>query len=125
VAQAQALHLIFKELNIKVNNVINLDVDEKEIIERLSRRLVCKVCGKIYNSEIDHFSVADKCFKCGGELHERGDYKPETIRKRLDVYQKETRPVKKYYEELGLLRNVNGIGEIVDIIKRLLSVLEK
>jgi len=125
VAQARALHPIFKELHIKVNNVINLEVDEEEIIDRLSKRLVCKSCGKIYNSEIDHFSTADKCFKCGGELHERGDDTPDTIRKRLEIYRSETEPVKKYYEELGLLHNVNGIGEIVDIIQRLLSALKK
>ena len=125
VAQAAALHPIFKELHIKVNNVINIEVDEKEITSRLRQRLVCTVCGKIYNSEIDHFSTADKCFKCGGELRERGDDSPETIRKRLDIYQKETKPVKKYYEDLGLLRNVDGIGEIVDITQRLLSVLKK
>ncbi len=125
VAQAQALHPIFKELHIKVNNVINLEVDEEEIIDRLSKRLVCKSCGKIYNSEIDHFNAADKCFKCGGELHERGDDSPDTIRKRLEVYRSETEPVKRYYEKLGLLRNVNGIGEIVDIIQRLLSTLKK
>ncbi len=125
VAQARALHPIFKELHIKVNKVINLDVDEEAIIDRLSKRLVCKSCGKIYNSEIDHFNAADKCFKCGGELRERGDDTPETIRKRLEVYRSETEPVKKYYEKLGLLRNVNGIGEIVDIIQRLLSALKK
>jgi adenylate kinase len=102
VAQARALHPIFKELHIKVNNVINLEVDEEEIIDRLSKRLVCKSCGKIYNSEIDHFSTADKCFKCGGELHERGDDTPETIRKRLEIYRTETEPVKKYYEKLRL-----------------------
>ena len=125
VAQARALHPIFKKLHIKVHNVINLDVDEKEIVDRLGQRLVCKECGKIYNSEIDHFNTADRCFKCGGQLHERGDDSPETIRKRLEVYRRETEPVKKYYEELGLLRNVNGVGEIVDITKRLLSMLKK
>ena len=124
VAQARALHPIFKELHIKVNKVVNLEVDEDEIIDRLSKRLVCKSCGKIYNSEIDHFSTADKCFKCGGELHERGDDSPETIRKRLEIYRSETEPVKKYYEKLGLLHNVNGVGEIVDIIQRLLSTLQ-
>src|SRR3972149_4018325 len=125
VAQARALHPIFKTLHIKVHNVINLDVDEKEIVDRLGQRLVCQECGKIYNFENDHFNTADRCFKCGGQLHERGDDSPETIRKRLEVYRRETEPVKKYYEELGLLRNVNGVGEIVDITKRLLSMLKK
>jgi adenylate kinase len=125
VTQARALHPIFKRLHIKVHNVINLVVDENEIVDRLGQRLVCKGCGKIYNSEMDHFNIGDKCFKCGGELHERGDDGLETIKKRLEIYRTETEPVKKYYEELGLLRNVNGIGEIVDITQRLLSMLKK
>ncbi len=125
LAQAQALHPIFKELHIKVNKVINFDVDENEIIDRLGQRLVCKGCGKIYNSELDHFKVGDRCFKCGGELYQRVDDLPETVKKRLVVYRSETEPVKKYYEELGLLRHVNGVGEIEEITQRLLSMLKE
>ncbi|HTR80938.1 MAG TPA: adenylate kinase [Bacteroidota bacterium] len=125
VAQARALQPIFSELHIALNKVVNIDVEEKEIIERLSRRIVCKGCGKIYNTDLDHFSVTDKCFKCGGELYQRDDDKPETVRERLRVYKAETEPVKKYYEQLGLLANVDGMGGIVDITLRLLSTLKK
>ena len=125
LAQAQALHPIFKELHIKVNKVINFDVDEEEIVDRLGQRLVCKGCGKIYNSELDHFKVGDRCFKCGGELYQRVDDLPDTVKKRLVVYRSETEPVKKYYEELGLLRHVNGVGEIEEITQRLLSMLKE
>ena len=124
LSQAQALQPIFGELHIKLDKVINIEVDEKEIIGRLSQRIVCRSCGKIYNSELDHFSIADKCFKCGGELYQRNDDKPETVQERLKVYWKETEPVKSYYEGLGLLRNVDGVGGIVDITIRVLSMLK-
>lgn len=124
LTQAQALQPIFKELHITLDKVINIDVDEKEIIDRLSKRIVCKGCGKIYNSELDHFSVSDRCFKCGGELYQRNDDKPATVKERLKVYWKETEPVKQFYNDQGLLRNVNGVGGIVDITIRLLSMLK-
>jgi adenylate kinase len=124
VEQAQALHPIFKELHIHVKKVINIEVDEKEIVERLGQRLVCKGCGKIYNSEMDHFNIGDKCFKCGGELYQRNDDRADTVKKRLEVYRKETEPVKKYYEDLGLLRNVNGVGEIEEITQRLFTAFK-
>jgi len=114
---------IFDELHIRLDNVINIDVDEKEIIERLSRRIVCKSCGKIYNSELDHFNTADRCFKCGGELTQRSDDRPETVRERLKVYWTETKPVKEFYERMGILHDVDGVGGIVDITIRLLTLL--
>ena len=123
LAQAKALQPIFNELHIKLDKVINIDVDEKEIIERLSKRIVCKGCGKIYNSDIDHFGTADKCFKCSSELHQRNDDKPETVKERLRIYRKETEPVKMFFEGQGLLHNINGTGDIVDITLRVLSML--
>ncbi len=123
LSQAKALQPIFDELHIKLDKVINIDVDEKEIIGRLSQRIVCRSCGKIYNSELDHFSTSDKCFKCGGELYQRNDDKPETVKERLKVYWAETEPVKQYYEGMGIMRNVDGVGGIVDITLRVLSML--
>lgn len=123
LAQAEALGPIFRELHITVNKVINIEVDEKEIIERLGQRLVCRGCGKIYNSELDHFKAGDNCFKCGSVLYQRDDDRPETAKKRLDVYRIDTKPVKQYYEEMGLLRDVDGVGEIEEITQRLLSIL--
>jgi len=124
ILQAQALQPIFDELRIKLNNVINIGVDEKEIIDRLSRRLVCKSCGKIYNSELDHFHTSDRCFKCGGELSQRSDDGPTTVKERLKVYWTETKPVKEFYQKMGLLHDVDGVGDIVDITIRLLTLLK-
>jgi adenylate kinase len=125
VAQAEALQKNFNDLNLIIRHVINFNVCEKEIVDRLSQRYVCRKCGKIYNFEIDHFKPGDPCFKCGGEIFQRDDDKPETVKKRLEVYHKETEPVKAYYEKLGLLRNIDGIGEIDVITQRLLAVTKK
>ena len=124
IHQAEALQPIFDELHIRLDKVINIDVDEQEIIERLSQRVVCMSCGKIYNSELDHFSTADRCFKCGGELSQRSDDRPDTVQERLKVYWTETKPVKAYYERMGVLHNVDGVGGIVDITIRLLTLLK-
>ncbi len=123
VAQAKALDTIFAKLNIHKFKVINIDVDPKMIIERLTDRFLCAQCGKIYNSTLDKFKAGDKCFKCGGMIFQRDDDKPETVKKRLDIYYKTTEPVKKYYQQTHSLVDVNGVGEIDEITQRLLSSL--
>lgn len=123
VAQAQALDTIFSELQITNYKVINIEVDEKIIFTRLTDRSVCKQCGKIYNFTIDKFKAGDKCFKCGGIIYQRDDDKPETVKKRLEVYRNQTEPVKEYYEKHHGLTNIDGIGEIEDITKQLLQAM--
>ena len=123
VAQAESLDKIFTEHHIPNYKVINIDVDESIIISRLTDRSVCSQCGKIYNYSIDKFKAGDKCFKCGGVIEQRDDDKPETVKKRLEVYQRSTFPVKEYYQKNHGLININGIGEIEDITRRLLQEL--
>ncbi|MDP1678370.1 MAG: adenylate kinase [Bacteroidota bacterium] len=123
VAQAKALDTIFSQLNIHKFKVINIDVDPKMIIERLTDRFLCAQCGKIYNFTLDKFKAGDKCFKCGGMIFQRDDDKPETVKKRLDIYYRTTEPVKKYYQQTRALLDVNGVGEIDEITQRLLSTL--
>lgn len=123
VEQAQALDKIFAETGIKKFKVININVDPAIIITRLTDRFLCAQCGKIYNSSIDKFKAGDKCFKCGGTIFQREDDKPETVKKRLEIYFKTTEPVKSYYQKNHGVVDVNGIGEIDDITQRLLSML--
>ena len=123
VGQAKALDDIFQKLNIHKFKVINIHVDQKIIIERLSDRFLCAQCGKIYNFTIDKFKAGDKCFKCGGTIYQRDDDKPETVRKRLEIYFETTEPVKKYYSERHALLDINGFGEIEEVTQRLLSAL--
>jgi adenylate kinase len=123
VGQASALDTIFAKMKITKFKVINIDVDKALIIERLTDRFLCAQCGKIYNSTIDKFKAGDKCFKCGGMIFQRDDDKPETVKKRLEIYYKTTEPVKKYYQETHLVIDVDGVGEIEEITQRLLTTL--
>lgn len=124
VAQAKALDVIFVELGIKVDHVINVEVSDALIIERLNNRFVCLECGKIYNFGIDKFRAGDRCFKCGGEISQREDDKPETVKKRLEIYRTTTEPVRNYYSDSGLLQNIKGEGDINNIIQRFLRALQ-
>ncbi|MCX6138200.1 MAG: adenylate kinase [Ignavibacteriales bacterium] len=124
-AQAEALDRIFAELHIAAPEVVNIDVDEKEIISRLSQRYVCRRCGTIFNGEVDHLTLNDPCPRCSGTLYQRDDDRPETVQHRLEVYRTSTAPVKAHYEAKGLLRTVDGSGNVSQISGRVLDALKK
>jgi adenylate kinase len=123
VPQAKALASLLVELNIKLTCVVNMEIDEAEVVRRLSSRLTCKKCGKIYSLDIDKLADPKRCPNCGGELYQRDDDKPETVRKRLRVYADSTAPVKEFYEHSGILKNVNGMGSVEDVNAAILDVL--
>lgn len=124
VQQAEALSKLMNEANIKIDIVLNMNIDNQEIIRRLSQRRSCVKCGTIFN--LDMFQSPDlaKCH-CGGELIQRDDDKPETIIKRLDVYSKSTAPIKEYYAGMGLLRNVDASGSIENIHQNIWNIIHK
>ncbi|MDA0987017.1 MAG: adenylate kinase [Bacteroidetes bacterium] len=114
--QAIELDNIFNDLNFKKPIVINFNVDEQKIINRLNDRLSCKNCSKVFSQKLDNISLNDKCNKCGGDLFQREDDKPETVKRRLKVYSELTEPVKNFYLEKNLLHNIDGDGGI-DLIQ--------
>ncbi len=89
--------------------VISIDVDEEEIVKRLSNRRSCRNCNRVYNLLMPLYPSDGHC-ECGGELYQRDDDKPETIRKRLEVYRMETSPLIEFYRKLGILKSVKGEG---------------
>ena len=101
IAQAEALDKI-----TNIDLVINIDVDFSLLLDRLCGRRVCKDCGESYH--ITKLNGATNCSRCGGELIQRKDDNPETVKSRLAVYQVETAPLIEYYEKRGLLFNVVG-----------------
>ncbi len=119
--QAKALDALFERLDIKLDRVISLEVDPEEIIRRLDQRRLCKACGHIY--PLDLLKGGDRCLHCGGELHQREDDKPATVRRRLDVYQQQTRPLIEYYRSTDRLATVNGMNEIGYVHKMILDLL--
>jgi len=119
IAQAEALDKIFEELNIKLDYVISLEVDDDEIIKRLTNRRVCKNCGAVFNLLIDKIPEDNKCPRCGGELYQRSDDNPEVIKNRLKVYRESTQILLEYYAKKGILKSINVVGEISDITEKI------
>jgi adenylate kinase len=123
VPQAEALSLLLDQLHSGIDHVINMEVDEEEIISRLSKRMMCKDCGNIFTIENDNRRGDTRCLSCSGELFQRDDDKPETIHKRLLVYTRSTFPVKEYYRDLRLLRTIKAMGTVEQVTEDILNAI--
>ncbi len=123
--QAVELDKTIKELSLKLDAVINLQVSEALILKRLTSRRVCKSCGAIFNIFSQPSAKGEKiCDKCGGELYQRADDNEVTIKNRLAVYMRDTSPLIEFYQKKGLLSDVvaeKGISEIMTSLKKLLK----
>lgn len=124
IPQADALVLILNDLGKCIDHVISLDVENSDIILRLSGRRTCSSCGKGYHVSFDPPKLAGICDVCGSILIQRVDDSEDTVRNRLSVYDQMTSPLKEYYEYAGLLRHVYGCGPIQDIQHQIRLVLE-
>ncbi|MGH3494713.1 MAG: nucleoside monophosphate kinase, partial [Sciscionella sp.] len=102
-----------------------LSVSEDEIVHRLSGRRTCRRCGQVWHLEFDRPAVDGRCDTCGGELFQRDDDKPETIRRRLEVYAEQTAPLVDYYRSLGLLRTIPADGDVDEVTERAIAVLDE
>ncbi|MDD2509613.1 MAG: adenylate kinase [Syntrophomonas sp.] len=107
-AQAQALDQSLSRLGKKIDLAINIDVPNELLIERLSGRISCQECKRVYNLSYNPPQEQGKCDSCGGELVQRSDDRGETVAKRLEVYSQQTRPLLQYYGKQGLLFNIEG-----------------
>jgi adenylate kinase len=125
IPQAVALDKLFDELHIRIDGVISLRVEHDEVIRRLTDRTVCRSCGRIYNSTQLHKEDAKKCPNCGGELYQRSDDTYETAHKRLDIYLKETKPIKDYYRESGRFTQIDGMRDINDVYNEIVTIFQK
>lgn len=123
IPQAEALDAALAELGKPLELVINLEVDEDELVRRLSGRRVCPKCKEPYHVDSKPPKAEGKCDQCGAELVQRDDDKPEAIRNRLRVYQSQTAPLLGYYAGKGLRRDIEATGEIGDILNRIVAVL--
>lgn len=108
---------------LKIDAVITLDVSDDEIIRRVSGRLECSECGTAFHKEYRKPAVEGVCDNCGGTIKTRKDDKPETVKERLNTYHAITEPLKKYFEERGLLKTVVGREGIEDTSREVLRVL--
>ncbi|MGM7703681.1 adenylate kinase [Pseudalkalibacillus sp. Hm43] len=127
VAQAEALENILSKSERSIDYVLNIDVDKEQLMERLSGRRICKQCGATYHVIFNPPSQEDVCDKCGGELYQREDDNEETVKTRLEVNIEQSKPLLKFYEQKGYLRNIDGnrdIDEVFVDIDRLLGGLK-
>ena len=124
VAQAEALTRMLKKLGAPLPRVVSLEVGEEELVRRLSGRRTCPACGEPFHVEFHPPRVEGTCDKCRGRLIQREDDKEETIRHRLQVYRKQTEPLIGYYQNQGLLKTVNGLGEAGEVLARVSRALE-
>lgn len=124
IAQAEALDDILRELNMQLDAVINIAVDFDVLVDRIVGRRVCKQCGAGYHITNLKPKKDGVCDVCGGELIQRKDDTKETVVTRLDVYTKQTKPLLEYYVNKGLVKEVNGLGEIDVIFSSIKKSLE-
>ena len=123
-AQAKALEAAFAKQGKRIGAVVLVGVRDDALIERLSARWTCPTCGAAYNLLTNPPQVAGKCDKDGSALGQRDDDKPETVRRRLDVYRKQTAPLIDYYRAAGLLREVNGEQSIETVLAEISKAVE-
>ena len=124
LAQGNALDQILDRLGMKLDGVINLEVDEEVLIPRLTGRRVCRKCGASYHMIFNPPKQEGVCGQCGGELYQRSDDTIETAKNRLNVYNQQTEPLISFYQEQGLLKRINGDQPIDQVLSDILKALD-
>ncbi len=124
-AQARTLEEIFKQRNLDIDMVVYLDSSDRVIIQRLSGRLVCSVCGANFHVTNMPPKVKGICDKCQGTLFQRTDDKEETIRKRLEVYKAEVSSLIKYYQDKKKLYRLAADGEAGVVLNEIVALTKK
>ncbi|NBE80816.1 adenylate kinase [Micromonospora rubida] len=121
--QAAALDKLLADFGTALDLVLELVVDDDEVIRRLSGRRTCRGCGKIWHVEFDATTRDDICDRCGAELFQRDDDKPETIAARLREYAEKTAPLVDYYGAQGKLVGIDATGPVEDVTVRAIDAL--
>ena len=119
VVQAEVLRAILAEQKSPLDAVLELNIADSEIIERLSSRLTCRGCGAPAPA------TAQACAACGGELYQREDDKAEVIARRLEVYNEQTAPIISFYRSEGLLITISATGAVSEITERATTALSR
>lgn len=124
VPQAEALDDLMSELDDNIDLALVIEVPNEELEKRLTGRRVCPKCGTSYHILFNPPKEDGKCDHDGEDLIQRKDDNIETVRNRLDVYEKETKPIINYYENQGLAKRISGVGSVSDIFEKIESKIE-
>jgi len=119
--QAESLDRMLADMGRGLDGVLYIAVPDEELVRRLSGRWICRQCQTPYHTMFNPPAREGVCDACGGELYQRDDDKPETVRARLKVYHQQTSPLTGYYRQAGLLVEVDGAGDIKAVSAALLE----
>lgn len=125
LGQAEALDEAFRKRNKIIDKVVYIKVPEAELVRRLSGRWLCRNCQMPYNRQSSPPKVWNRCDRCGGELYQRPDDRPETVKKRLKIYFNETAPLVEYYRQRDKLLEVDGEGSVEKVTRRIIRNLNR
>jgi adenylate kinase len=123
VPQAQALEEALAEIDHPLEVAVILRIPDDVAVARLAGRRACSHCERTFNVELKPTKVEGICDNCGGELVQRGDDREEIIRRRLEVYHRDTEPLEKFYWNKGLLREVDAVGSVEEVTRRTIAGL--
>jgi adenylate kinase len=121
--QAESLEGILKAMGLPLDGVLSMQVPPEVIVQRLAGRRNCQDCGALYHLNFDPPRNGETCDRCDGHLQQRDDDREETITTRLRVYESQTAPLANYYRQRGNLREIDGVGKVEDIQKRIVEAL--
>ncbi len=122
--QAVVFEEFLNNRQLKLDTVLLLDVEDEQLIARISGRYLCRDCGSDINvAELE--SMPESCAYCDGELYQREDDREETVKNRLQVYRRQTAPLVEYYRGQGLLKKVDGSGTVEDVARRVTETLKQ
>ena len=124
IPQAEALDKALEEKGEAVDYAIDVDVPDENIVNRMSGRRACTTCGGTYHIKYAPTKAEGICDACGGNLVLRDDDKPETVKKRLEVYHKQTQPLIDYYNKKNVLKTVDGTQDVADVFAAIVKILE-
>ena len=124
-AQAHSLDTILADRGRTLDHVIELEVDEDALVERITGRFTCATCGKGYHDKFEQPKVPGVCDKCGGtEFKRRPDDNEETVRTRMAEYRAKTAPILPFYEQRGIVSRVDGMAPMDDVTVAIEAILK-
>lgn len=123
VAQAKSLDEMLTKLGRRVDRVVALDVPEDDIVERITGRRICLLCGHTYHVRYNPPPPSGKCPQCGSDIVQRKDDTEEKVRTRFAAYHENTLPILAHYEPQGVVKKVDGTGAVEEITERILQAI--
>ncbi|GIW40096.1 MAG: adenylate kinase [Candidatus Binatia bacterium] len=123
VAQAAMLDEFLERAGRPLTHVVSVEVPAEDLVTRLGGRRTCRECGAVFHVRFAPPRTPGVCDRCGGALYQREDDREETVRARLEVFEKETSPVLEFYRRRGLLRSVDGRKAPDEVFRSILDIL--